>query len=117
MTRRPDAAPGGCSRRRASAPSLPPRPPSPPRDQQSLIEDENLMLELGPGDRRRRRSTRRKALGADVIRANVIWARLAPLANAEEAQGLRRQNPTAYPAALWDCSTTSCAARGRRGLG
>ena len=62
-------------------------------DQQSLIEDETLMLDSGPAVQAQSLDEA-KALGADVIRANVIWARFAPVAELrEEAQGLRRQEP------------------------
>jgi len=46
-------------------------------DQQSLIEDEKLMLESGPAVQASALDEA-KALGADVIRANVIWSRYAP---------------------------------------
>ena len=85
-------------------------------DQLSLIEDEKLMLESGPAVQAQALDEA-KALGADVIRANVIWSRFAPSPDVdEEAQGLRRQEPDAYPAGvIRRCSTRFVAGAQARG--
>ena len=49
-------------------------------DQLSVIEDEHQMLELGPAVQARALDDA-VALGADVVRANVIWSRYAPSPN------------------------------------
>ena len=43
-----------------------------------------------------------KALGADVIRANVIWSRYAPSpTSTKKPKGFDGKNPTAYPAGVF----------------
>ena len=61
----------------ACAAALPTAPALAAPDQLSLIEDEKLMLESGPATQAQALDEA-KALGADVIRANVIWSRYAP---------------------------------------
>src|SRR3954465_12031081 len=75
-------------------------------DQQSLIEDETLMLDSGP-TAQAQALDEAKALGADVIRANVIWSRFAPSASSKKKpKGFDGKNPAAYPqgaSGCWDC--------------
>src|SRR4051794_25371321 len=84
-------------------------------DQQSLIEDETLMLDSGPVAPAQALAEA-KALGADVIRANVIWSRLAPAAGSKKKpKGFDGKNPAAYPAANFaplDSFVSGAQARG-----
>src|SRR6188472_1961168 len=84
-------------------------------DQQSLIEDETLMLDSGPAVQAQALDEA-KALGADVIRANVIWARFAPSpASKKKPKGFDGKNPAAYPAgsfAMLDSFVAGAQARG-----
>ena len=84
-------------------------------DQQSLIEDEKLMLESGPAVQAASLDEA-KALGADVIRANVIWSRYAPSPTAtKKPKGFDAKNPAAYPAgvfAMLDSFVAGAQARG-----
>src|SRR3954453_19035080 len=67
-------------------------------DQQSLIEDETLMLDSGPVAQAQALDEA-KALGAGVIRPNVIWSRFAPSAGSKKRpKGFDGKNPAAYPA-------------------
>src|SRR4051795_7937628 len=69
-------------------------------DQLSLIEDETLMLERGP-EAQASALDEAKALGADVIRANVLWARYAPSpTSTKRPKGFDGKNPAAYGAAF-----------------
>ena len=61
----------------AACAALPTTPALAAPDQLSLIEDEKLMLESGPAVQAQALDEA-KALGADVIRANVIWSKFAP---------------------------------------
>ena len=77
----------------AACAALPTAPALAAPDQLSLIEDEKLMLESGPAVQAQALDEA-KALGADVIRANVIWAQVRALAHLQaQAQGLHRQGP------------------------
>jgi hypothetical protein len=65
--------------------------------QVSVIEDEHQMLELGPGAQTNALDDA-VALGADVVRANVIWGRYAPSPNSKrKPKGFDGKNPNAYP--------------------
>jgi hypothetical protein len=66
--------------------------------QLSVIEDEHQMLELGPAVQAQALDDA-VALGADVVRANVIWARYAPSPDSKKKpKGFDAKNPSAYPA-------------------
>src|SRR6478736_8542629 len=79
---------------------LPAAPALAAPDQQSLIEDEKLMLESGP-DVQAQSLDEAKALGADIIRANVIWARVAPSpTSTKKPKGFDGKKPESYGASL-----------------
>jgi hypothetical protein len=85
-------------------------------DQQSLIEDETLMLDSGPAVQAQSLDEA-KALGADVIRANVIWARFAPAANSKKKpKGFDGKNPAAYPAGAFGMLDSFVAGAQARGM-
>ncbi len=84
----------------ACAAALPTAPALAAPDQLSLIEDEKLMLDSGP-QVQAASLDEAKALGADVIRANVIWARFAPSPTSKKRpKGFDGKNPDAYPRAF-----------------
>jgi hypothetical protein len=59
------------------------------------------MLELGPAAQIRALATA-QAIGADTIRANVIWARIAPRPNSKrKPRRFKGRNPGAYSAVKW----------------
>src|SRR3954447_8419166 len=67
-------------------------------DQQSLIEDETMMLDSRPAAQAQALDEA-KALGGDAVRANVIWARFAPSASSKKKpKGFDGKKPEAYPA-------------------
>ena len=77
----------------AACAALPTAPALAAPDQLSLIEDEKLMLESGPAVQAQALDEA-KALGADVIRANVIWAKFAPSPTSKrKPKGFDRQGP------------------------
>src|SRR3954465_5375396 len=85
-------------------------------DQQSLIEDETLMLDSGPVAQAQALDEA-KALGADVIRANVVWAPFAPAANSKKKpKGFDGKNPAAYPAGVFGMLDSFVAGAQARGL-
>jgi hypothetical protein len=68
--------------------------------QLSVIEDEHQMLELGPAAQAAALDDA-AALGADVVRANVIWSHYAPSPTSKKKpKGFDGKNPNAYGAAL-----------------
>jgi hypothetical protein len=69
-------------------------------DQVSVIEDEHQMLELGPAAQAAALDDA-VALGADVLRANVIWSRYAPSPKSKKKpKGFDGKNPNAYGSAF-----------------
>src|SRR5215213_6851636 len=66
--------------------------------QESLIEDERLLLEAGPVARAQALDDV-AALGADGIRVVVRWRDIAP---ATRPAGFKPADPAAYPAARWE---------------
>ncbi|HWT24303.1 MAG TPA: hypothetical protein VN213_12435, partial [Solirubrobacteraceae bacterium] len=84
--------------------------------QESIVEDELHMLESGPEARVRALDDAR-ALGADTIRANVLWGRLAPASGDRQMPaGFDGANPAAYPPGTWDALTELVAGAEARGL-
>src|SRR3954464_1430290 len=81
--------------------------------QLSVIEDEHQMLELGPAVQASALDDA-VALGADVVRANVIWARYAPSPDSKKKpKGFDAKNPASYPGlATVDGLVTGAQARG-----
>ena len=85
-------------------------------DQLSLIEDEKLMLESGAAAQSQALDEA-KALGADVIRANVIWSRYAPSPTSRRRpRGFDAKDPAAYPAGTWDMLDSFVAGAQARGI-
>ena len=77
----------------AACAALPAAPALAAPDQLSLIEDEKLMLESGPVVQAQALDEA-VALGADVVRANVIWAQVRAVADVQAAPApVRRQGP------------------------
>jgi hypothetical protein len=69
-------------------------------DQLSVIEDEHQLLELGPGVQAGALNDAAN-LGADVVRANVIWSHYAPSPNSKKKpKGFDGKDPNAYGAAF-----------------
>jgi hypothetical protein len=85
-------------------------------DQQSLIEDETLMLDQST---QAAGLDEAKALGADVLRANVIWSRYAPSpTSTKRPKGFDGKDPDAYGAAFaaLDSFVSGAQARGMQVL-
>lgn len=100
----------------AACAALPTAPAFAAPEQLSLIEDEKLMLESGPAVQAAALDEA-KALGADVIRANVIWARFAPAAGSKrKPRGFDGKNPAAYPAGVFDALDAFVAGTQARGM-
>src|SRR3954449_9076466 len=82
------------------------------KNQQSLIEDETQMLNPA---RQAASLDEAKALGADIIRANVIWSRFAPDSNkTKRPKKFNGKDPTAYGSAfdVLDSFVAGAQARG-----
>src|SRR3954464_5182571 len=98
------------------AAALPAAPALAAPDQQSLIEDETLMLDSGPAAQAHELDES-KALGADVIRANVIWARFAPSAGSKrKPKRFNGKDPAAYPPGAFGMLDSLVAGAQARGL-
>ena len=97
----------------AACAALPTAPALAAPDQLSLIEDETFMLDRGP-EVQAQTLDEAKALGADLIRANVIWARVRSFPDLhEEAERLRRQEARVLRRDASRCSTRWWPARRR----
>ena len=96
--------------------ALPTAPALAAPDQQSLIEDEKLMLESGPAVQASSLDEA-KALGADVIRANVIWSRYAPSpTSTKKPKGFDGKNPAAYAPGVFGMLDSFVAGAQARGM-
>ncbi len=85
-------------------------------DQLSLIEDETLMLDSGPAVQSSALDEA-KALGADVIRANVIWSKYAPSpTSTKKPKRFDGKNPNAYPAGVFSQLDSFVAGAQARGM-
>ena len=70
--------------------------------QESLVEDEFLMLQAGSGPREAALDDA-VALGADGVRAVVLWDDIAPAPRATQPPGgFDAADPAGYPARRWD---------------
>ena len=86
------------------------------RNQESIIEDELLMLHSGT-EARAAALDDAVALGADTIRANVQWSRYAPATTSKQRPaGFDAANPAAYPPGTWDSLADLVAGAEARGL-
>jgi hypothetical protein len=98
----------------AACAALPATPAIAAPDQLSLIEDETFMLDRGP-EVQAQTLDEAKALGADIIRVNVLWNRYAPSANStKKPKGFNGRKPEAYGAsfAMLDSLVAGAQARG-----
>jgi len=96
--------------------ALPTAPALAAPEQLSLIEDETLMLESGPAVQAQALDEA-KSLGADVIRANVIWARFAPSPNSKRRpRKFNGKDPAAYPAGAFAMLDSFVAGAQQRGM-
>src|SRR4051795_9585110 len=86
------------------------------KTQESIIEDETQMLECGP-EAQARALDDAKALGAETIRANVLWRRYAPAPDDfQRPVGFDAGNPAAYAPGTWDMLGAMIAGAEARGL-
>jgi hypothetical protein len=100
----------------AACAALPTAPALAAPDQLSLIEDEKLMLESGPAVQARALDEA-KALGADVIRANVIWAKFAPSPSSKrKPRGFTGKDAAKYPAGTFDILDSFVSGAQARGM-
>ena len=81
------------------------------QSQQSLYEDEVSLLNSGP-ETRDQTLDELRALGVDVIRANVIWNRYAPSPRAKRKPTFDAADPNAYALGEVDALVAGAAARG-----
>jgi hypothetical protein len=99
----------------AACAALPAAPAFAAPSQQSLIEDETLMLESGPAVQAATLDEA-KALGADIVRVNVIWNRYAPAPNSKrKPKRFNGSDPAKYPTgafAMLDSLVAGAQARG-----
>jgi hypothetical protein len=100
----------------AACAALPAAPASAAPDQLSLLEDEKLMLESGP-EVQAQALDEAAALGADVVRANVIWARFAPSPRSKrKPRRFDGKDPAAYPPGAFGILDAFVAGAQARGL-
>lgn len=85
--------------------------------QESIIEDEHQMLELGPAVQAQALDDS-VALGADVIRVNVLWSRYAPSPTSRRRpKGFAGTDSAQYPAGIFGPLDSLVAGAAARGLG
>ncbi len=100
----------------AACAALPAAPALAAPDQLSLIEDEKLMLESGPVVQAQALDEA-VALGADVVRANVIWGKFAPSPTSKRRpRRFDAKDPAAYPPGTFDILDSFVAGAQARGL-
>jgi hypothetical protein len=84
--------------------------------QESIVEDEYQMLQAGAAARERALDDV-VTLGADGVRALVLWADIAPAARSKQRPaGFDPTDPAAYPAARWDRLDALVRGASARGL-
>jgi hypothetical protein len=84
--------------------------------QESIVQDDGLLLFSGPGQRDAALDEMR-ALGADAVRAFVYWDSVAPQSSATiRPPGFDAADPAAYPADLWNRFDGLVRAAQARGL-
>ncbi|HEX8646927.1 MAG TPA: hypothetical protein VF715_08485 [Thermoleophilaceae bacterium] len=86
------------------------------KTQESIFQDDRLLLESG-ADVRARTLDEIKALGADTIRVNAIWARIAPERDSTTKPNFNAADPAAYPADNWTALDNLLRDAAARGLG
>jgi hypothetical protein len=86
------------------------------KTQESIIQDDRLLMDSGP-DVRTQTLDQIKALGADTIRVNAIWARIAPARDATTKPSFDATDPGAYPAGAFDSLDAVVAGAAARGIG
>ena len=94
--------------------ALPAGPAGASKTQQSVFQDDRVLLDQG-GEVRARALDELKALGVDTIRVNAIWARLAPARDSQSKPSFDSSDPGAYSADSWsalDDLVRGSAARG-----
>src|SRR3954464_3112153 len=85
-------------------------------NQQSIIEDEHQMLELDPTTQAQALDDA-KQLGADIVRANVVWARYAPKPNSKKKpKRFTGSKPSDYSKSKWRMLDGLVAGAQARGL-
>jgi len=100
----------------AALAALPTAPALASTNQQSIIEDEHQMLDLGPAVQARALDDARN-LGADIVRANVIWARIAPKPTSKKPpKHFNGSKPGEYSKAKWAPLDRLVAGAQARGL-
>jgi hypothetical protein len=100
----------------AACAALPATPALAAPDQLSLLEDEKLMLESGPAVQAQALDEA-QALGADVIRANVIWSKFAPSPTSKrKPRGFDGKDAANYPAGTFDILDSFVAGAQGRGM-
>jgi hypothetical protein len=85
-------------------------------DQESMLQDDNLLLYSSPATVGATLDTL-KALGVDRVRLTVKWSVIAPQPNATQRPGFDANDPAAYPAGVWDRYDTVVRAAQDRGIG
>jgi hypothetical protein len=84
------------------------------KKQESIIQDDRMLMTDDAGQRDRILDEI-KGLGADTIRVNAIWARIAPERESQTKPNFDATDPGAYPAANWaqlDALVQGATARG-----
>src|SRR3954462_9450863 len=86
------------------------------KSQQSIIQDEHQMLELGPAVQARALDDAAN-LGADIIRVNVTWSRYAPSAKSKKKpKRFNGSDPAAYGRRKFAMLDSLVAGAQQRGL-
>jgi hypothetical protein len=87
------------------------------KTQESIIQDDRLLMDSGT-DVRNQTLDQVKALGADTIRVNAIWARLAPERDsATKPSNFDATDSGTYPAGAFDALDGLVAGAAARGIG
>jgi hypothetical protein len=85
------------------------------RSQESLFQDDRLLLNSGV-EARERALDELDALGVDVIRSLVVWSQVAPDRTSKSRPDFDASDPAAYPAGAWERWDGLVREAGERGI-
>jgi hypothetical protein len=85
-------------------------------DQESMLQDDNLLLYSSPATVGATLDTL-KALGVDRVRLTIKWSAIAPSPTATTRPAFDAKDPAAYPAGAWDRYDTAVRLAQDRGIG
>jgi hypothetical protein len=85
------------------------------RAQESVVQDDRLLLNSGP-EARDQALDELDALGVDVVRSLLVWAQVAPNRGSKSRPEFDASDPAAYPGGAWERWDALVREAGERGM-